>query len=102
VLGSVIKRHGLEKKFAEYEFITRWREVVGDEISQVAKPEVIRNGVLFVKVPNSAWAQELSFRQSLIIKRLEEVTGAMKVIRSIRFVVEDKRSQQISSYHRAY
>ena len=69
ILRAVLGQYGLDKKLERYEFIFRWREIVGEEIARRAIPEAIQGSVLVVRVESSAWAQELSFQKNVILKR---------------------------------
>lgn len=71
-LSSTLKRYGLVERFAEYEFILSWREIVGEEIAKRSRPECFQNGSLIVRVCNSTWAQELAFQKHVILHRLRK------------------------------
>jgi predicted nucleic acid-binding Zn ribbon protein len=90
VLRSVLRRYGLERNLQKYEFITRWKEVVGEDIASRTVPECIRGNCLIVRVESSAWAQELSFQKHVILKRFHKIlrTDALKkgyVVKDIKF-----------------
>ena len=89
ILASVLKRNGLEEKIARYQFVLKWEEIVGKEIARKTKPDSIRNGKLFVRVSDSAWANELSFHKSAMIKRLRSYFPQSEEITDIQFVVGD-------------
>jgi predicted nucleic acid-binding Zn ribbon protein len=91
VLGSVLKKFGLDHKIAKYEFVTHWREIVGDEIASRTTPECIRGGSLVVRVCNSVWAQELSFQKDSILKRLKRFNSQHETINDVTFYVGDTR-----------
>ena len=92
ILRAVLGQYGLDKKLERYEFIFRWREIVGDEIAERTIPEAIQGSVLVVRVESSAWAQELSFQKNIILKRYkaaykDDVLQKQYPIRDIRFYV---------------
>lgn len=87
VLGPLLKRHGLDKKIARYEFVRRWPEIVGEEISKRTRPECFRGNTLVVRVCNSVWAQELSFYKQVILKRLRRHLTQGQVVDDLLFQV---------------
>ena len=91
VLKTVLAYRGLDKKLAEYQWVTKWAELVGKGIAAHSSPVGLRNGVLTVGVTSSTWAQELQFRKSVILKRLRSVVSEAVVINDVRFVVAGSR-----------
>jgi len=92
ILRSVLGQYGLDKKLERYEFIFRWREIVGEEIARRAIPEAIHGSVLIVRVESSAWAQELSFQKNVILKRYkmackDDALQKQHPVNDIRFYV---------------
>ncbi len=84
VLGQLYKELGLEKCAHDYKTIQIWASVVGPHINRVSEVEKIFNGVLFVKVNNSAWRNELIFKKKLIMVQLNESIGK-ELVRDIIF-----------------
>ncbi|MDI6734833.1 MAG: DUF721 domain-containing protein [bacterium] len=76
----------LSRKLAEVRAIQLWPDVVGDNVSAHTKPLSIQDKIIFVKVDNSAWCNELSFFKKDIIKKVNEGVG-MRVIRDVYFKV---------------
>ncbi len=76
----------LARKLAEVRAIQLWPAVVGDNVSAHTKPLSIQDKIIFVKVDNSAWCNELSFFKKDIIKKVNEGVG-MRVIRDVYFKV---------------
>jgi predicted nucleic acid-binding Zn ribbon protein len=94
VLSSALSKFGLDKEIARYEFVLRWPEIVGQGIAARTKPECIRNGALVVRVCNSAWCQELSFRKDAILQRLNKMaaatgSGDQELVHDVQFYVGD-------------
>ncbi len=54
----------------EFKIVKKWPEVVGNHIARISEIEKIVDGVLYVKVKNSAWRNELTFRRQSIIAQL--------------------------------
>jgi hypothetical protein len=82
-LGAILSRAG-ENRFAR----TRealpgplWREAVGARIAERAYPMSIEDGVLWLRVPSSVWANELSLLSDELRARLKERGVAVREIR---------------------
>jgi len=76
---------GIEKKVKEFEAIAKWPGIVGDQISEVTKPERVVDGILFVKVKNSVWRNELIYMKHQILSKIAESIQD-RVIRDIRYL----------------
>ena len=87
VLKPLLKRHGLDKQLARYEFVTRWREIVGEEISKRSRPECFRGSALVVRVSGSVWAQELGFYKHVILNRLRKHVRGDQIVDDLVFYV---------------
>lgn len=87
VLKSALHQYGIDEDIARYRFVNHWSEIVGESIAQRTRPECIRNGQLVVRVVDSTWAQELSFRREAILKRLQRFLGADETVTDVRFYV---------------
>ncbi|RMD88238.1 MAG: DUF721 domain-containing protein, partial [Candidatus Dadabacteria bacterium] len=83
ILDSVLKKYGLQEKIANYTFVLHWEEIVGKAIAKVATPHSVRNKTLVLSVRDSIWAQELTFRKEVIIKRLNNFLGDSEAIEDI-------------------
>ena len=90
ILSLALKRFGLDKEVAKYEFVLHWREIMGDTIADRTRPEAIRGNALVVRVSNPQWAQELAFQKDIILTRLNRFLRESKVsqvVDDVRFVV---------------
>ena len=87
VLKRALKRKGLDKDIARYQFVLHWEEIVGEEIAKRAVPECVRGDTLVVRVKDSAWAQELSFQKNVILKRLAHYSGKELKLNDVHFYV---------------
>jgi predicted nucleic acid-binding Zn ribbon protein len=75
---------GITKKLREYNVVTSWEALVGEQIAKVAKPQRVENGVLFVSVASAPWRAELTMRRREIVERINTAIGK-KVVLDIRF-----------------
>lgn len=88
ILDGALSRYGIKKDLERYRFVLYWKNIVGDELAKRSRPECLRGGALVVRVPSSAWAQELSFHKSEIIKRLQPYLSPSDTVDDVRFQVE--------------
>ena len=61
-----------------------WAEVVGPQVAGVTQVEAVRSGVLFVRVKNSVWANELTLLKDDMVRRLNQKLGG-RVLTDIHF-----------------
>jgi len=79
-----VRQLGITKTLRQYDVITSWQEIVGDQIAKVAKAERMENGTLFVSVASAPWRAELTMKRQEIIGKINAAMGG-KVVREIRF-----------------
>ena len=84
-IGAFLKSAGLEKGVKQNNAILIWDGVVGATIAEKTIPEKVEHGVLTIKTENASWRQELLFKKSEIIKKLNQELGK-KTIREINFI----------------
>lgn len=51
----------------------RWNQIVGEAIAEVCIPEVVKDGVLHVRVPSGAYSQKLQLDAEKIISALQDI-----------------------------
>jgi predicted nucleic acid-binding Zn ribbon protein len=87
-VGEVLRKLsgslGIATKLSEYEVLTGWDQIVGEQIARVSTAERIEHGILYVGVRSAAWRNELTMRRQEILERIHRATGR-KVVREIRF-----------------
>ena len=87
-VGAAIQdlaRHlGLEKNLEDYQVITSWPDVVGEQIARVTQAQRMENGVLFVSVSTAPWRAELSMKRMEIMQKINSLLGK-SVVKEIRF-----------------
>ena len=87
ILLKTLRKAGLENDIARYRFVLHWDEIVGEEIAKRARPDCIRNGALFIRVSDPAWAQELTFQKDIILSRLKKFLERDDIVKDVRFYV---------------
>jgi predicted nucleic acid-binding Zn ribbon protein len=75
-LGNICKDLVLKLAGEKYRFLAlialSWREIVGDLLAERSTPEKYEHHVLFVRVANPTWMQELVLIKPQIIDRMNE------------------------------
>ena len=84
ILERVSTSLGLEMKVKQYQIWEVWDSVVGEAIARQARPQQVRNMILWIAVSSSTWMQQLEFMKKQIVNRLNEHIGEV-VIKDIRF-----------------
>lgn len=86
ILSRTFKRLHITKKIKQYQSFQYWPDVVGEDISRIAKPERILNkNILVVRVIDAAWVQELSFRKNEYLTKLNNLNENV-YFEDIRFI----------------
>lgn len=70
ILKRLTSRMGIDTRLEMEKAVVLWEEVVGAKVARRAKAEAVRGGILFVRVANSTWMQELSLLKEGIIEKL--------------------------------
>ena len=84
-INTFLKKAGLEKGVSQNKALLVWKEVVGEKVSQNTAPEKVESGTLYIKTSNSTWRQELVFKKTDIIKKLNNKLGK-NTIKEIKFI----------------
>lgn len=75
ILDKTLRKLPAAKKIKGQMIIDAWPEAVGEKISQKSRALSVENGILFVWVNDSVWAQHLSLQSRKIINQLHRLTG---------------------------
>ncbi len=65
-----------------------WLDAVGPKIAAYTRPDALRRNVLFVKVANSVWMQQLHFLKQDILAKINRA-NAQNPIRNIFFSLDE-------------
>jgi hypothetical protein len=63
LIPSLLQDKGWEIQLDLHSIFPRWKELVGEEMSEYAQPLKIDRGVLWVEVANSSWLQQLQYEK---------------------------------------
>ena len=65
----------LQDAYREHRALRIWDTVVGEAISHVTRVETFSRGILYVRVHNPSWRNELSMRKRTIVSNLNKALG---------------------------
>ncbi len=75
LLDSLIAAKGWKGKVELHRVFDFWEDAVGKDIARQAQPHVVRKTVLWIRVSDSVWMQQLHLLKEMI---LEKLNGRMK------------------------
>jgi predicted nucleic acid-binding Zn ribbon protein len=87
IISGIINSPEAGYKAERYAFILHWREIVGERLAKVSRPEVIENRRLIVQVAHPAWAQELSMIKPVLLESLAKYLRPGDVVGDMVFKV---------------
>lgn len=74
IVDNILSERGYYSICKEYEAISKWKEIVGDRISEISNCDRIENGILYVKVSSASWRNELVYLKNQIIRQIKKET----------------------------
>ncbi len=84
VLTRTLKGLKIDRRIKEETILLNWSKIVGDRIACYANPLRVKDSILFVRVENASWRNELIFLKAKIIKELNQSVKA-NVLKDIVF-----------------
>jgi predicted nucleic acid-binding Zn ribbon protein len=84
LIGEFFRRGGMLRAVRRAEAVVAWPRIVGPELARFAQARALKNGVLFVDVPDSETAMHLSLQRARILDAYERWLGRREV-RDVRF-----------------
>jgi hypothetical protein len=90
LVGDLLGKRGVAAAVREHRLVTGWVDIVGERVATRAWPSGLRKGVLFVRVANSAWMQELSFLREAMVKAALAHTGEPALVKDVRLHLPGK------------
>lgn len=90
IIPDIIDELELNESFFIERIAEKWPEYVGSILSSHSLPDRIFNNILFIRVDHSAYANELSLHQGIILKKIKDDFGS-GYINAIRFEVKKSR-----------
>ncbi|HHV61159.1 MAG TPA: DUF721 domain-containing protein [Firmicutes bacterium] len=86
VLEKNLKQLGISNRINEKRAVQIWFDEVGPEIARATRALDSRDGILFVAVKTSTWAQQLALLKGELLVKLNRRLGR-RVIKDIKFRV---------------
>lgn len=87
LLNSLIASKGWKGRVEIHKVFTFWDTVVGPDIAKQAQPYVIRKNILWVKVSDSVWMQQLHLLKEMLLEKLNKRIRKEKLA-DIRFQLD--------------
>lgn len=87
LLGGLFRQRNWQERFGLHALFSFWDEVVGDDIALRAQPDLIRGTVLWVRVSDSIWMQQLHLSKNLMMEKVNARLGESKIT-DIRFRID--------------
>jgi hypothetical protein len=84
IMESVLSASGCLSGMFEWNVKEKWVEIVGKRLSDVSEFKCVENGILYIRVPQAAWRQEMSFFKETILAQIADKTRC-KSIKDIVF-----------------
>ncbi|MFW7415350.1 DUF721 domain-containing protein [Demequina sp. SO4-18] len=82
-VDALLRRMGWTEQIEISGVMSRWREVVGDQIADHCEPLSFEEGVLTVKASSTAWATQLGIMSGQIRHRINEEFGR-EIVRELK------------------
>lgn len=92
LVRGLLSRYGVESAVREHRIVTEWEEIVGARVAARAWPDGLNAGVLYVRVTNSSWMQELGFLREAMIREANRIVGDPPLVREVRLHLGARRS----------
>jgi predicted nucleic acid-binding Zn ribbon protein len=73
ILQRALKKHHIPLSIDDLRLREAWLQAVGPRIAAQSQPDAIKRTVLFVKVANSTWMQQLHFLKREILDKFNHV-----------------------------
>ncbi|GAB6161329.1 hypothetical protein JCM12298_04880 [Desulfothermus naphthae] len=90
IIEEIINKKGGREKFALIRLWKNWEEVLGKNLSQLARPIGTKGKTVIIGVEDSILMQELSFYSPEILKRINQFLGKELFDKIIYKLLEDK------------
>lgn len=75
IIQELLKKNNIKGKLDETTITQKWKEVVGNPMSRYTKKVYINKSILYVEITSSVARNELIMNRSILIERLNAITG---------------------------
>ena len=84
IIQELLKKNNMKSRLDETTITQKWEEVVGKTMAKYTRKVYVNKGILYVEVISSVVRNELVMNRSILIERLNDVTGC-ETIKDIIF-----------------
>ena len=70
ILNRTLRNLQIDRRLREENIVLNWNRLVGERIASQAHPVRVEDSILFVRVENASWRNELHFIKRKIIEQL--------------------------------
>ena len=85
LLGNLVGEKQWRERLDMHALFLSWAAMVGEDIAAVAQPEVIREQVLWVRVADPVWHQQLVFQKTALLAEINRHLRSKEKIADLRF-----------------
>ncbi|MFT5314799.1 MAG: putative nucleic acid-binding Zn ribbon protein [Candidatus Krumholzibacteriia bacterium] len=75
ILEGALRQYGLHERFTERAVLSRWAEIVGEDVASHSQAVDIEDGVLILAAEHGAWRQELTMLMPMIMEKFNALCG---------------------------
>jgi predicted nucleic acid-binding Zn ribbon protein len=86
---KLVKSLGISRSYHGWLVVTKWPQIVGEQVAKAAKAFRFDDGVLFIAVPDAAWRQNLAMETDTILQKIRSYSFG-RVVTQLRFVHAEK------------
>lgn len=101
VIAGLLEGYHVAEEVRARRLVTEWPAIAGPRFAARTWPDDVRDRVLWVRVSNHSWMQELTFAKAELIARIHELTGDPPLIDDVRFHLGGKRKDDLADVRAA-
>ncbi len=76
ILEWALRRYGLQERLKERSLLSRWHEIVGEDIATHSRAVDLQDGVLVLEADHGVWRHELTLLMPMILNKFNDLCGA--------------------------
>lgn len=95
LLSSLIAAKGWEGRVELNQVFLFWNELVGPDIAKYAQPHLIRKDILWLRVSDSVWMQQLQFLKIMLLEKLNQRLKKARFV-DLRFQLDSTLGEEIA------
>jgi predicted nucleic acid-binding Zn ribbon protein len=79
IVESFLSERGYLSVCREQDILREWPKIVGERIAEVSTCTRVEDGIVYVRIPEAAWRQEISYFKTDIIEKIKQKTQCTTV-----------------------